>query len=138
MTIEIKKDVVSKLITRYYKEQYDMEGETSMSVSKELAGYPHESMSCVLRTKFKTKVIILGEEQTISIDINENQIMTIVKYYLEQEGHTVKDVSINKGINSAVSGYWMMEQNVYKPYFRGVEVKLEEKTKKIGGMKNEN
>lgn len=107
MNIKLNKEKISTIINKYYREVYEIEGKTK----------------------------ILGEETPISIDISDNDLKTIIKYYLEQDGYSVTNIMIDKGLDYKTEGYGLGEHTESYPYFRGVEINIYGKEKKIGERK---
>jgi len=130
MNIKLSKEKVRNLINQYYRDIYGIEGKTCIQVSKAYVGYGMgEHKDCVVDIKYKGKTKILGEESPISIDVFDNDLETIIKYYLEQEGYSVTYFSIDKGLDYKTEGYGMGEHTESYPYFRGIEVNITGKEK---------
>ena len=130
MNVKLSKEKVRNLINQYYREVYGIEGKTNIQVSKDYVGYGMgEHKDCVVNIKYKGKTKILGEESPISIDVFDNDLETIIKYYLEQEGYSVTYFYIDKGLDYKTEGYGMGEHTEAYPYFRGIEVNIKEKEK---------
>ena len=136
MNIKLSKEKVRNLINQYYREVYGIEGKTSIQVSKDYVGYGMgEHKDCVVNIKYKGKTKILGEESPITINVFDNDLETIIKYYLEQDGYSVTNIMIDKGLDYKTEGYGMGEHTEAYPYFRGIEVIIKGKEIKIGERK---
>lgn len=136
MVIKLNKKRVKELLEKYYKEEYDCDGKITMSVSKGYVDY-FENMGCVVDTKFNGKMEVLGEVTNFKIELSIQDIEKVLKTIFEKEGYEVSSVSCNYGLDSKLEGYGMGEHQESYPYFRGVEVRIKDKIKKIGGIKNE-
>ena len=136
MIIKLNKKRVKELLEKYYKEEYDCDGKITMSVSKGSVDY-YEHVGCVVDTKFRGKVNVLGEETNFNVCLSTQDIENVLKKIFEREGYEVSKVSCDYGLDSRLEGYGMGEHVEDYPYFRGVEVKIKDKIKKIGGIKNE-
>lgn len=136
MNIKLNKEKISTIINKYYREVYEIEGKTIINVYKDYVGYGmDEHKDCVVNIIYKGKTKILGEETPISIDISDNDLKTIIKYYLEQDGYSVTNIMIDKGLDYKTEGYGLGEHTESYPYFRGVEINIYGKEKKIGERK---
>lgn len=136
MIIKLNIEKVRNLIHNYYKDIYGIEGKVVIKASKEYVGYGMmEHKDCLLNITFKGKTIILGEETSISIVISDDELENIIHYYLEQDGYSVNNIEIDKGLEYKTEGYGMGEHTESYPYFRGIEVNIKGKEKKIGEKK---
>lgn len=136
MNVKLSNEKVRNLINQYYREVYEIEGKTIINVYKDYVGYGmDEHKDCVVNIIYKGKTKILGEETPISIDISDNDLKTIIKYYLEQDGYSVTNIMIDKGLDYKTEGYGLGEHTESYPYFRGVEINIYGKEKKIGERK---
>ncbi len=136
MNVKLNKEKVRNLINQYYREVYEIEGKTIINVYKDYVGYGmDEHKDCVVNIIYKGKTKILGEETPISIDISDNDLKTIIKYYLEQDDYSVTNITIDKGLDYKTEGYGLGEHTESYPYFRGVEINIYGKEKKIGERK---
>ena len=136
MNVKLSNEKVRNLINQYYREVYEIEGKTIINVYKDYVGYGmDEHKDCVVNIIYKGKTKILGVETPISIDISDNDLNTIIKYYLEQDGYSVTNIMIDKGLDYKTEGYGLGEHTESYPYFRGVEINIYGKEKKIGERK---
>ena len=136
MNVKLNKEKVRNLINQYYREVYEIEGKTIINVYKDYVGYGmDEHKDCVVNIIYKGKTKILGEETPISLDISDNDLKTIIKYYLEQDDYSVTNITIDKGLDYKTEGYGLGEHTESYPYFRGVEINIYGKEKKIGERK---
>ena len=136
MKVKLTKDKVRKLINQYYSEVLDIQGKTIIRVSKDYVGYGMgEHMDCVVEISYIGKTKILGDEVSISIDVTDDELKNIISFYLEKEGYSIKGFDMDKGLDYRTEGYGMGEYKESYPYFRGVNVNINEKVKKIGEKK---
>ena len=136
MRIKLTKDKIRKLINQYYSEVLGIEGKTLIKLSKEYVGYGlGEHLDCVLEITYVGKAKILGDEVSMSIDVNDEELKNIISFYLEKEGYSIKGFDLDKGLDYRTEGYGMGEHTESFPYFRGVNVDINEKVKKIGEKK---
>ena len=136
MIIKLSKKRVKGLLEKYYKEEFDCDGKVTMNISKGYVDY-YEHLGCVVDTKFIGKMNVLGDVTNFKVDLSIQDIENVLKIVFEREGYEVSNVSCNYGLDSRLEGYGMGEYVESYPYFRGVEVRIKDKIKKIGGIKNE-
>ena len=136
MNVKLSKEKVRNLINQYYREVYGIEGKTSILVSKDYVGYGiGEHKDCVVNITYKGKMKVFGKETQVSIEISNDSLKAIIKDYLEQDGYIVTNMKIDKGLDYKTEGYGMGEHTESYPYFRGIEVNIIGKEKKIGERK---
>lgn len=136
MVIKLNKKRVKELLEKYYREEYDCDGKITMSISKGSIDY-FDNLGCIVDTKFTGKMEVLGEVTNFKVVLSIQDIENVIKNIFEKEGYEVSNVSCDYGLDSKSEGYGYYEHVVNYPYFRGVEVGIKNKTKKIGGIKNE-
>ena len=136
MKIILGKDKVRDLINQYYRDIYETEGKTNIKIYKGDVGYGMgEHKDCVVEITYQAKTKILGEETTFCLNISDNDLKTIIKHYLEQDGYIVTNMKIDNGLDYKTEGYGMGEHTESYPYFRGVEVNIKGKEKNKGERK---
>ena len=96
-----------------------------------------EHVDCIVEISYVGKTKILGDEVPITIGVNEEELKNIISFHLEKEGYSVKNLDMNNGLDYRTEGYGMGEHTESYPYFRGVDVYLNENVKKIGVKNNE-
>ena len=136
MIIKFDKNRVKELLEKYYKEEYDCDGKITIDVSKGFVDY-FDNIGCVVDTNFRGKMNVLGEATNFIVCLSIQDIENVLKKIFEKEGYDVLNVSCDYGLDSRLEGYGMGEYIESYPYFRGVEVRLKDKIKKFGGIKNE-
>ena len=136
MNVKLSKEKVRNLINQYYRDTYETKGKTSIKIYKGDFGYGmDEHKDCVVEITYQAKIKILGEETTFCLNISDNDLKTIIKHYLEQDGYIVTNMKIDKGLDYKTEGYGMGEHTESYPYFRGVEVNIKGKEKNKGERK---
>lgn len=136
MIIKLSKKRVKEILENYYKDEFDCDGKITLSISKGYIDY-FDHIGCVVDTKFSGKMNVLGEETNFNEELSIKDIENVLKNVFEKDGYEVLSVSCNYGLDSRSEGYGMGEHMEYYPYFRGVEVRIKDKIKRIGGIKNE-
>lgn len=68
-------------------------------------------------------------EASVSID----EAKDAIKYCIEQEGFTYQSLELDIGTTPETTGYGLGEKTTKKPYFKGVNVNIKTKEKKLGG-----
>ena len=137
MKLRIDKEMIISILEKYYKEQLDIDGKVSINPKKELHGFGLcETEQCVLDITLLSKIKLLGKEIVSKISISEEEVMNAMKYVLEEEGYIFKSMTIDKGIDRVSVGYYTDEHTEMRAYFKGIDVEINSKTKKLGGMKN--
>lgn len=122
---------IKNLINSYYNEVYGIKGTTTISVSEEYVGYgASESKGCVVKFIFNAKIKVLLDEKIIRKEINNEELKTIISYFSEKNGYKLKRIEYHKGLETKTEGYGYGEHTVNYPYFRGIEIEIEEKVKK--------
>lgn len=136
MNVKLSKEKVRNLINQYYRDTYEAKGKTSIKIYKGDVGYGMgEHEDCIVKITYQGKTKILGEETTFCLNISDNDLKTIIKHYLEQDGYIVSNMKIDKGLDYKTEGYGMGEHTESYPYFRGVEVNIKGKEKNKGERK---
>ena len=141
MNIKLEKKDIGEMIEKYYQEILGIEGEVSITCSKQLVGYgTAEHDDCFVNFKLKGEMTILGSKRSIEIDISEEEVMASIRYYIEKEGYIYTGYRMLKGMEPRTSGYGPHEKTNYIPYFNGIEIgvtneKLKELSKRRGEMK---
>ena len=133
METKLDKKRIKKLIDQYYKEIYGIEGNTKISVSEDYVGYGMgEKKDCVVEITYHSKINILEEETNIKIELTEEQLKSIISYFLQKDGYTLNSIYLDKGLEPKTEGYGYGEHTEYRPYFKGINIRINEKIKKIG------
>ena len=137
MVVKIDRKKAKELLESYYKEVLDIDGKITIGLTKDYVGNGmSESLSCVLKIKLKGKMKLAGEETPISIDVDEETLKEAVKYAFEKDGHEVKHVRLDKGLTTKTKGPGLAGYNERNPYFRGVEISINNFVKKKGVKEN--
>lgn len=106
MIVKLSREKVKNLINQYYKDIYNIDGEVIIKTSKKFVDYGlSKHQDCSLNITYNGKTIILGEETSISIDVSNDELGDIINYYLEQDGYSVNDINIDKGVEYKTVGY---------------------------------
>ena len=138
MVIKFDKKRVKELLEKYYKDEYDCDGKVTITASRGCVGYGMgEHIECIVKATFSGSMDVLGEVTEFKVELYSEDIIRIIKQILEDNGYSVSNVSCDSGFDYRTEGYGMGEETKSYPYFNGVEVRLNEKIKNKGEMKNE-
>ena len=136
MKIVVDKNNTQKIIEDYYNEQIGIDGKVSIFPKISLSGYGmYEYEKCYLEISLKYKMKLLGKEYEALINIDKDDVSNAFKYAFSKENYNIKSFNYLNGLDYITEGYGMGEHTCKKPYFKGIEIELSEKTKKIGGIK---
>ena len=126
-----------KILKKYYQEQLGIDGTFTIKPEKECKYdyYDENHYVCSLKIIMKKEIELLGEKHVCETELTENDLKEALKYYIYKDGYEVKSIKIDKGVETVWKGYGYNEYQEQLPYFHGAEVEINEKVKKIGGMR---
>ncbi len=126
MEVTYTKEETLKLIEEYYKKLEDRDVKANITVEKGYVGY-HEDIGCITRISVTEVFDIGGMKKEAKIDISKEELDTLLRALFDLYGFELTSISLNDGINTGYEGYGMMEQKVYRAYFKGIAVNLNKK-----------
>lgn len=123
MELKFNKESVKNLVEQYYKKYEDFDGKFNSSCSVSSVGYGMmETDVCVLSMKMVGTMKLLDQEISMTRELSDEDIKNVFSTLLEEQGYTVKEVSLDSGIKGSYEGFGIYETFVNKPYFNGVVV----------------
>ncbi|MCI8460852.1 MAG: hypothetical protein HFE81_05595 [Bacilli bacterium] len=135
MELKFTKAQMCKVLEKYYQEQEGIKGKVTIKGHACNVGYEMCSYRDVLvDMKIEGEIVLDGMRLPLEKEIPTSDLQAAFTHFLSELNQEVESVSFDKGISYHTEGYYMSERTVEKPYFKGVIVKLKNKTKKIGGM----
>ena len=138
MQILLNKKTIIEMIERYYSKYLDIKGKGEIAVSKDFKTYGKDEIEdCILTIRLKGKMHILGREQDTIITLSIEEVIEIIKYYIEEMGYEYTDYSIDKGLKEEITGYGPGETKTQEPYFHGIEIGVKVNNKVKEKKKNE-
>lgn len=127
--LKFGKKEMKQVIEGYYKKYEDFDGTFTSACSLQLVGYGMmEREDAVVSMKINGVLNVCGMEIEMSRDISEDDLVNVFSVVLGDIGYTVDNVVFDKGTTEVCEGYYMNERMVSKPYFKGVSVKVREKS----------
>lgn len=128
MELRFDKNKMKEIVEKYYREYEDFDGVVTAGCSLNLVGYGMaEHEDTVVSIKVKGTMKVLGMEVPMTREVDDEELFNIFRTVLGNEGHTIKSLTVNSGVNESTEGYGMGEHTVKRPYFRGVIVNVKEK-----------
>ncbi len=126
MEVNYTKEETLKLIEEYYKRLEDRQVKANITVEKGTIGY-HEDIACITKISVTEVFDIGGMKKEVKIKISKEELDTLLRALFDLYGFELTSVTLNDGINTEYKGYGMMEQKVYRAYFKGINVNLNKK-----------
>lgn len=134
MNIKFTKKQLFSILEKYYREEYSFKGTVTEKHYKSQVGPPMCPYDDVIvEMKIKGDININGIIVPVEKIITEEDLQNAISYFLTDLGE-IEEIKLAKGLTHNAVGYGMCETIEEKIYFNGVEVKLKNKTKKIGGI----
>ena len=133
MIVKLNKKRVKYIIEKYYRDEYGCDGKVTINVLEGPIDC-YDNVGCVVNTKFKGRMSILGDETVFNIVLSIEDIECVIKKSFEKEGYDISDVSCDYGLDSRLEGFGMGEHVASYPYFRGAEVRIKNKVMEKGGI----
>lgn len=135
MILKLDKKTVLKMIEKYYKEQMDLEGKASASSEITWEGHGmSEHEVCSVFFKIRGKMKLLDQDIVTQLEISEKEVENALSYCLAQSGFKMDSYEFDTGLTyGTVRGYNEVSTEK-RPYFNGINVKIKEKVKKMGGQ----
>jgi len=132
MEMKLSKEQTCRILECYYKEQEDIIGRVTINEKTGSVGYGMtEYVDCVLDMKIKGEIEFDGIKMPVEEKITTSKLELAISYFIAKTGRDVKSISLDKGTSVKTTGYGMCERDIKTAYFNGINITIENKTKKL-------